>query len=55
MMILLRGFSDARRAATAIEYSLIAGLIALAILGSITTLGTTLNSYFNKVGTDIPS
>jgi len=55
MMCLLRGFGDARRAATAIEYSLIAGLIALAILASITTLGSNLNARFVNVSTDIPS
>ena len=40
--------------ATAIEYGLIAALIAVVIIGAVTTLGTTLSSKFatisNKVG-----
>jgi pilus assembly protein Flp/PilA len=40
--------------ATAIEYGLIAGLIAVVIVGAITTLGTNLNGVFGTVGGDIP-
>ena len=35
--------------ATAIEYGLIAALIAVAIIGAVTTLGTKINSTFGKV------
>ena len=35
--------------ATAIEYALIASLIAVAIIVSLTALGTQLNSTFNEV------
>lgn len=35
--------------ATAIEYGLIAGLIAVAIIGALLTLGGGLNSLFGKV------
>ena len=35
--------------ATAIEYALIASLIAVAIIGALTTLGTTLSSEFSEV------
>ena len=34
---------------TAIEYGLIAGLIAVAIIGTVTTLGTTLSGLFAKI------
>jgi pilus assembly protein Flp/PilA len=34
---------------TAIEYGLIAALIALIIIGSVTTLGTNLNKVFSDV------
>jgi len=36
--------------ATAIEYGLIAGLIAVVIIGAVTTVGTNLNAVFTKVG-----
>lgn len=35
--------------ATSIEYALIAGLIALAIIGSLTTLGTRLSAKFAPI------
>jgi pilus assembly protein Flp/PilA len=34
---------------TAIEYGLIAALIAVAIVGAVTTVGTNLNTMFGKV------
>ena len=36
--------------ATAIEYGLIAALIAVAIIGSVTTVGTALDDTFSTVG-----
>ena len=36
--------------ATAIEYALIASLIAVSIIGSLSTLGTKLSSEFAEVG-----
>ena len=39
--------------ATAIEYGLIAGLIAVAIIGALTTLGTNLGSKFNAVASNL--
>lgn len=39
--------------ATAIEYGLIAVLVAVAIIGGATALGTTLNATFNTVVTDL--
>ncbi len=39
--------------ATAIEYGLIAALIAVVIIGAVTTLGTNLSTTFNDVGTAV--
>ncbi len=39
--------------ATAIEYGLIAALVAVAIVGALTTLGGSLNGVFGNVGTDL--
>ncbi len=38
-----------RRAVTALEYGLIAALIAVVIITGVTTLGTSLNGTFAKV------
>jgi pilus assembly protein Flp/PilA len=35
---------------TAIEYALIASLIAVAIIGAVTTVGTNLSTVFTEVG-----
>ena len=42
-----------RRAVTALEYGLIAALIAVVIIGAVTTLGTNISAAFTKVGTAI--
>lgn len=39
--------------ATAIEYGLIAALIAVVIIAAVTTLGTNLSTQFNAVATAI--
>jgi pilus assembly protein Flp/PilA len=39
--------------ATAIEYALIASLIALVIIGAVTTLGTNLKANFNNTAAAI--
>ena len=39
--------------ATAIEYGLIVALIAVVIIGAVTTLGTNLNSTMSKAGNAI--
>lgn len=41
--------------ATAIEYGLIAALIAVVIIGAVTALGTNLSTKFNNIGTAIGS
>jgi len=44
-----------RKGATAIEYGLIAGLIAVVIVGAITTVGTDLNTLFGTIGSKVNS
>ncbi|NNM71105.1 Flp family type IVb pilin [Enterovirga aerilata] len=39
--------------ATAIEYGLIAALIAVVIIGALTTIGTNLNTAFRSIGTNL--
>jgi pilus assembly protein Flp/PilA len=38
---------------TAIEYGLIAALIAVVTIAGLTTLGTTLNSRYNAIATEV--
>ena len=40
---------------TAIEYGLIAGLVVLVIVGSVTLIGTNLSSVLSKVAAAIPA
>jgi pilus assembly protein Flp/PilA len=40
-----------RKGVTALEYGLIAGLIAAVIVGAVTTLGTNINGVFNNIAT----
>lgn len=49
---LIRFFKD-EEGVTAIEYGLIAALIALAIIITVTAVGTNLNVAFNKVSTEL--
>ena len=39
--------------ATAIEYGLIAALVSVAAIGALGTMGDSLNSMFNVVGTEL--
>jgi pilus assembly protein Flp/PilA len=48
MNVITRFLKD-QSGATAIEYGLIAGLIAVAIIGAITTIGTSLTTKFTAV------
>jgi pilus assembly protein Flp/PilA len=45
----LSAFRRGERGATAIEYGLIAALIALVIIGAVTAVGTQLNVKFQSV------
>jgi pilus assembly protein Flp/PilA len=49
----LRRFWPAREAVTAIEYALIASLIAVAIIVALSTLGNSISSTFNYVATSL--
>jgi pilus assembly protein Flp/PilA len=49
----LAAFLSDRRGATAIEYALIASLIAVFIVGALAALGTGLSSEFNEVSTSL--
>lgn len=50
MKTLLNRFAADESGATAIEYGLIAALIAVAIISVLSTVGTNLNTKFNSVG-----
>lgn len=46
-------FMNDESGATAIEYGLIAALIAVAIITGATTLGSTLNAKFDSIATSV--
>lgn len=46
-------FAKDESGATAIEYGLIAALIAVAIIGVVTAMSTNLKATFTKVGTEL--
>ena len=47
----LAAVSKDRRGVTAMEYGLIAALIAVVIIGSVTTIGTSLVTKFGNIAT----
>ncbi|WP_269515387.1 Flp family type IVb pilin [Brevundimonas subvibrioides] len=47
-------FAQDESGATAIEYGLIAALIAVAIIGAVTALGTRITGTFTKVSNAMP-
>jgi len=49
----LKAFLTNQDGATAIEYALIGSLIAVAIIGALTTLGTNLSSTFAEVASSL--
>jgi len=53
MQNLVNRFIKDESGATAIEYGLIAALIAIALIGGLTALGTALNTKFAGVGTSV--
>ncbi len=55
MTKLLRRFLPCRRGVTAIEYALIASLIALVIVGAVGAAGTQLNSSFTHIASAFPA
>ena len=48
-----RRFFEDEEGVTAIEYGLIAALIALVIVGAVVAIGTTLSGSFTTVSTDV--
>jgi len=51
----LRAFIKDERGVTAMEYGLIAALVAVVIIGSVTTLGTSLTATFAKINAALPA
>lgn len=45
-------FSD-KRGAAMVEYALLAGLIAVVAMGTLSTIGTKVNSSFNSIATTL--
>ena len=54
-MNIFKRFAKDESGATAIEYGLIAGLIAVVIIAGLTAVGTKLNTKFNNISTAIGS
>lgn len=46
-------FMSDRRAVTALEYGMIAALIAAVIVGAVTTIGTKLGTTFSNISTSL--
>jgi pilus assembly protein Flp/PilA len=49
----VKNFVQEEEGASAVEYGLLVALIAVAIIGAVTTLGTNLSTMFNNVATTI--
>ncbi len=49
----MEAFIACESGATAIEYGLIAGLIAVVIITAVTTIGTQLNAKFTQIGNSL--
>lgn len=55
MVGFIRKFAKDCSGPTAIEYCLIAGLVAVAVIAGLTTLGTTVNAKYNFIATKVAS
>jgi len=53
LMQILRRFLQCERGATAIEYAIIAGSIALAIIAAVKSIGTPLSDTFTSVASSV--
>jgi pilus assembly protein Flp/PilA len=53
MPVVVRGFLRDESGATAIEYGLIAAGISLAIIAAVKGIGTTLNTKFTSINTQL--
>jgi pilus assembly protein Flp/PilA len=54
MSTLIGRFAQDESGATAIEYGLIAGLVAVVIITAVTTVGTKLTGTFNTIANKLP-
>ena len=52
---MLTNFLRDESGATAIEYGLIAGLVSVAIILALTSLGTELSALFDRIATEVSS
>jgi pilus assembly protein Flp/PilA len=52
-MTMIKNFVRNESGATAIEYGLIAALIAVVIIGAVTAVGTSLNTTFGSVASAV--
>jgi pilus assembly protein Flp/PilA len=53
LVLLIQNLRGDKRAVTALEYGLIASLVAVVIIVAVTALGTNLSSTFNKIATTL--
>ena len=53
LTFLMSRLNNDRRGVTALEYGLIASLVAIAIVAAVTTFGTNLAAEFTYIGTQI--
>ena len=53
MLSKIRSFVTDESGATAIEYGLIAALVSVAAIGALTAMGTSLNTMFTTVSTQL--
>ncbi len=53
LFLLIQNLRSDKKAVTALEYGLIAALVAVVIITAVGTLGTNLSSTFNRVATSI--
>jgi len=49
LIAMFKSSVESERGATAVEYALLVGLIAVVIIGAVTALGTQLNDLFTTV------
>jgi pilus assembly protein Flp/PilA len=54
-MVLLQRFGEDRRAATLVEYALIAALISITAVGMLRALGTGLSTTYSTVASQVSS
>ncbi|MDQ0824924.1 pilus assembly protein Flp/PilA [Arthrobacter sp. B2I5] len=53
LVVAVRTIISTEKGATATEYSLLVGLIALVIVAGVTLFGTNLNTFFSSLGTTV--